>query len=225
MNIEKLKALDQSLIQDERIKTQINDAISTFDGIEDLNASEQAAIDKVYNRAAKHISDNDQQTILKKQQEEEALKNAEAEEKEKKASAVISALVLPHKEYLKETGLSLPAGMKQREVIIATQMAKLKKNPDNENIKQSILNLSQKLKTDIMSKEQDDANAKAAAEAKIKADADAAAAKAKEEADAKVKTDGDAAEKAKQEAEKAEAAKIEEEGAYGNSYYKSRFGS
>lgn len=229
MSIEKLKSIDQSKIKDENLKAKINEAIATFDGVDDLSSSEENFIANLAKKAGKHIEDNDEEA-QKKIAEKEARETEEKEqEKNRKAAELINSITLPHAEYLKEKGIEksqLPADIRQKIIVLDAQKARLIKNPDNEKLKQSIINLSEKIKQHIMNKDEEKKSQETAEAEKKAAEEATAQAKAAEEKANSEKAAAEEAEKAQVQAKETEEAnkKKDREGVYENEFLKSRFG-
>jgi hypothetical protein len=189
---QKLKAIDIADITDAALATNINTVLSFADQESELDESELAQVEKVYNRAVAHIEKN------KAKAEEEARKREEAESEEQQelqrqqaAIDEIEKMQFRHTDLLKQVKDNR---FQKRQGAFLMLLGRLKKKPLDEAAKQAVIANSEKLAQDIeahlneqseeskKAEEQNKEKEKLAAEEKQKADAIAAQKAAEEEA-------------------------------------------
>lgn len=208
---QKLKAIDIADITDAALATNINTVLSFADQESELDESELAQVEKVYNRAVAHIEKN------KAKAEEEARKLAEEENEEQQelqrqqqAIDEIDKMQFRHTDLLKQVK---DKTFQKRQGAWLMLLGRWKKKPLDEAAKKAVIDNSEKLAQDIEAHLQEEAEkenkvkekqsaeekkkAEAAAAKKAEEDAAAAAqqAEAQKEAD-RIKAEQDAAQKA-----------------------------
>lgn len=222
--LEKLKSLDLTKITSESIKDRINKAIETYDEVNNatyqklidsananITAAEEAIKDAEHKeqerieKEAKNKADAEQAEIKRIEDERIA---KEEEEKKLKTKQMIDNLVIPHLKYLasqNKTIADLPKELKAKNNGVNMLHQKLKKNPENESLKASVLSASEKLLNEIKEWETSSvqkANDDIVAQQQAKKDAELKEKSDQEAAELETKNKADVEAKAAQEAEK-----------------------
>lgn len=208
--IEKLKSL-QSQVTDESLKSKIQTALDTWQDVPEteLDEKEKSIITNLINKAETNLNSEAE----KKNIENEEMEKGKITEEKNRKKQLVSSLSFPHIDYIKTEQPVLDIEIKKKITGWNLQYGKLKANPDNEKIKEKVLQSSQNIKKSIMSKEQekiDSAKKEAAETAKTEL---LASQKAEKEAREKEETDKKALEIAEQQKEPLKP--VEEKGFFG----------
>src|SRR3972149_5170538 len=167
MSISKLKQIDQTKLTDESLKAKVIDFINEYEGVENVSATEQSVIDKLTDKANKHIQDNEEAEAKRIKDEEEAeakrIKDEEEAEQEKlnqekqlKLKQMAETVQYPHLEYLKSVNKTIndySKEIKQKHLGWNLLAKKYEKNPENEKAKETAITASNKLLTFIQETE------------------------------------------------------------------------
>src|SRR3989304_8541029 len=88
MSISKLKQIDQTKLTDESLKAKVIDFINEYEGVENVSATEQSVIDKLTDKANKHIQANEEAEAKRIKDEEEAEAKRIKDEEEAEAKRI-----------------------------------------------------------------------------------------------------------------------------------------